>query len=368
MHKFSEKSNIYKKTQEVENNNESALKDLNPNKIAIPIAVGLLAVLYLIFTSDNINFDRVLENLKNAKLWWIGAAFAVLLLRDLGYMYRIRYLTNRELSWKSSLYTILLWEFSSAITPSVVGGTAVAIFIINKEGVAFGKSLAYVILTAVLDNLFFVFASLFVIFFVPFSIFPDGNNTIVLAGYALSLQSIFTISVSLIAVYTFFMAFGLFVKPKAFRWMLIKLTSFRLFKRWEKDAAQTGDDMILASEILRGNSLNYWLKAILSTMVVWSARYFMLNCLIAAFADLNGANHLLIFCRQIIMWIIMLISPTPGSSGTAEWSFQLFFNEFFQSGFVLIVAILWRLITYYAYLIIGVVAVPRWLARVIKKN
>ena len=42
------------------------------------------------------------------------------------------------------------------LLPLVVGGTAVAIFILNREGLSFGKSIAYAWLTAVLDNLFFV--------------------------------------------------------------------------------------------------------------------------------------------------------------------------------------------------------------------
>ncbi len=330
---------------------EEVLKDLNPNKVIIPILIGFAAVLWLIISNDDINLDNVIENLQHANLFWLFMSILVLAIRDGGYMYRIRHLTDRALTWKSSFYIILLWEFSSAITPSVVGGTTVAMFFMNKEGIPFGKAMAYVLLTAILDNLFFVIASLFVVF---------------VWGYKLPVEQIFMISVSLIAIYTFFMSFGIFFKPKGFKWLLIKITQIPFLKRWKEAAVRNGDEMIAASDELKQYNYAYWFKAIFSTIFVWSARYMMLNCLIAAFSPIGLMDHLLIFSRQIVMWIVMLISPTPGSAGTAEWFFELFFKQFFTGGFVLIVAVMWRLLTYYAYLIIGLFIIPRWVKRFIQ--
>jgi uncharacterized membrane protein YbhN (UPF0104 family) len=39
------------------------------------------------------------------------------------------------------------------------------------------------------------------------------------------------------------------------------------------------------------------------------------------------SEHVLIFGKQIILWVVMLISPTPGSSGTAEAIFPAFFGS-----------------------------------------
>ncbi len=345
---------------------EEVLKDLNPNKVIIPILIGFAAVLWLIISNDDINLDNVLDNLQHANLFWLFMSILVLAIRDGGYMYRIRHLTDRALNWKSSFYIILLWEFSSAITPSVVGGTTVAMFFMNKEGIPFGKAMAYVLLTAILDNLFFVIASLLVVFFVPFEIFPQNSNELIVWGYKLPVEQIFMISVSLIAIYTFFMSFGIFFKPKGFKWLLIKITEIPFLKRWREAAIRNGDEMIAASDELKHYNYTYWLKAIFSTIFVWSARYMMLNCLIAAFSPIGLMDHLLIFSRQIVMWIVMLISPTPGSAGTAEWFFELFFKQFFTGGFVLIVAVMWRLLTYYAYLIIGLFIIPRWVKRFIQ--
>ena len=50
----------------------------------------------------------------------------------------------------------MLWEFTSAITPSAVGGTSFAIIYVHKEGINVGKSSAIVLLTSFLDELYFI--------------------------------------------------------------------------------------------------------------------------------------------------------------------------------------------------------------------
>ena len=63
----------------------------------------------------------------------------------------------------------------------------------------------------------------------------------------------------------------------------------------------------------------------------------------------------------------MLISPTPGSTGTAEHFFMKFFNEYLFE-FTLGAALLWRVISFYPYLVVGAFALPRWIARVFFKK
>ena len=68
------------------------------------------------------------------------------------------------------------------------------------------------------------------------------------------------------------------------------------------------------------------------------------------------------------MWVIMLISPTPGGSGIAEYIFGGFLGEFIPIGMAPAMALLWRLISYYSYLIIGAILLPIWVRRVFKKS
>ncbi len=339
-------------------------KTLNPRRVWIPIFFGLAVVFYM-FYSDK---DITLQNLKSvfdAKFEGIVIAILVLLARDIGYMYRIRTITNKSLSWINSMYVIILWEFASAVTPSVVGGTAVAVFILTKEGINLGKSLAYVMLTAILDNLFFVVTAPIFLAISGGMILSDVSLTLFDTEFKLNI--LFLISYSLIAVYTLIMAYALFIRPRAFKYLLLKITSIRFLKRWRYDAFRQGDEMIMASSILKGNSLKYWMQIIGATIFIWSARYLMLNSLIASYADINFSDHLTIFAKQVIMWIIMLISPTPGSTGTAEISFAGFFSEFLGD-YTFVTSILWRMLSYYPYLLLGAIFLPRWIRKVFFKT
>jgi uncharacterized protein (TIRG00374 family) len=344
----------------MEQNQEKILKTISPTKVIFPILLGLAVVVYMFVTSVDLN--TVGDYLAKADLKWIAAALLVLFIRDAGYVWRIHYLTNKELNWKSSIYTILLWEFASAVTPSAVGGTAVAAFIINREGIKFGKSLAYVMLTALLDNSFFILAAPLAILLSNGTVFPNLDA----AGlFGRGLEWTFIASYTLITIYTSFFAFGLFFRPHGFKWLIVKITSWGFMRRFQHGAEEIGDEVIIASQEMKGKDFRYWANAILSTMFVWTARYFMVNCLLEAFNnELGFADHWLVFARHVVMWVIMLISPTPGSSGTAELSFDLFFGEYI-GGFGVAVALLWRLYTYYPYLFFGAFVLPRWLRKVL---
>ncbi|EJF10662.1 flippase-like domain-containing protein [Pontibacter sp. FD36] len=341
----------------MDQNKKTILKNFSPIKILIPVLLGLGATAWLFIKDDKLSD---LKGIAEANWWWLAAALLVLVIRDLGYMYRIRSLTDKFLTWRNSLDVIMLWEFASAITPSVVGGTTIATIVLNKEGIPLGKSLAYVMLTAVLDNMFFIIAAPIALLATQGEVFPDFGLS---ATDVNALKTAFYISYTLIAVYTFIMIYALFVRPRAFKWILLKLTGWKLLRKWRINAFHHGNEIVWASQQLRGKDFNYWARAIISTIFVWSARYFLLNCLIAAFTDVTFAEHMLIISRNLIFWIVMLVAITPGGAGIVEMAFPSFFG-LFLGRFSNIVVVLYRLITYYPYLVLGSIFLPKWVAKV----
>ena len=299
-------------------NTQKILRTLNPNKIWLPATISVGFVVYM-FLSDDEFTPQKLNLIFEARYLPIVGAFSILLLKELAYIYRIRVLTNRDLSWTSSIYVIILWEFASAVTPSVVGGTAVAVFILLKEKINLGKSVAYVTLTAILDNLFFVVTAPFVVLAIGIEVFPEA---------VLGVRSIFITSYSLIGIYTLIMAFGLFWKPRLFKWLLIKITSIGFLRRWRYSAYQHGNEVVWAASLIKGKKKRYWVQIIFATIVAWLCRYLILNFLVAAYnGDLSLLDHLVLLGKHLVLWIVMLLSPTPGSSGTAEHFFMQFFFQ-----------------------------------------
>ncbi|MEQ9438505.1 MAG: lysylphosphatidylglycerol synthase transmembrane domain-containing protein [Cyclobacteriaceae bacterium] len=341
-------------------NSKEIFKTLNPNRIWIPVLIGVGIVAYLFISDPDFSVSK-LSLVFDAELWPFLLAILVIVLRDTGYVYRIKVLTNHDLDWVSSIYVIILWEFASAVTPSVVGGTTIVVFVLMKEGLRFGRALAYVMLTAILDNLFFLIMSPLALLYSNDELFPNAEDMQVQLGN--SLQVLFLVSYGLIAIYTAVMCYALFIRPRGFKWVLLRIGNLPFIRRWKHHLNTHGDEVILASQQLRGKRGRYWTTVLLLTFLIWTARYAVLNCLITAFSEVSWSEHLLIFCRHLMMWIVMLVSPTPGSSGTAEFFFNQFFYEFLGD-YTIVTNILWRMLTYYPYLLLGAVFLPRWIRRV----
>jgi uncharacterized protein (TIRG00374 family) len=338
----------------MEVDSKKIFQTLNLRKVWIPLLVGLLVVVYLLGTDPDMTLEH-LSLFKEANWRYVVTSILLVACRDIGYMYRLRLITNYSISWLACAYVIALWEFSSAVTPSVAGGSLVAVYLLFKEGIPLSKSFAYIMVTAIFDNLFFILFS-------PLGFLSARAHLGVAATWSTGIDLLFWLGYGITFLYTGLSIFALFVKPSFFKWLLVKITNIRFLRRWQQQAIRQGDDMIMASAVLKEEKNHYWIKVMLVTTFVWAARYGILNTLIAAYVPVDTLQNILIFGKQVVMWVIMLLSPTPGSSGTAEYFFKQFYADLLGK-YVLIVALLWRLITYYFYLLLGVLVLPRWLKR-----
>ena len=287
-------------------------------------------------------------------IFWLIMAFVCMVIRDLAYMLRIRILTKKFLSWRRSFFVIMIWEFASALSPGVVGGSAVAMFILNREGVKLGKSTAIIVVTTLMDNLVFVFLIPLVLIFIPLSVFFDGNANL--------LTSFFWIGYAIITGLSLFLFLSIFIWPNIITSLLRLMMKIPFLKRWRKAAVGMGNDIKVTAKEMQGESLSHWLKAFGATLLSWFGRYAVINCILQAFVSISLMDHVQILGKQLILWLVMMVSITPGGSGIAEFAFSELLAGFGASMLLLaVLAIIWRLISYFPYLFIGVYVLPNWL-------
>jgi glycosyltransferase 2 family protein len=337
---------------------------LKPGKIILPVIIGLAVIGW--FITKDIN-SEVLSYLVFTwkSVFWLLVAWLCMICRDLGYIIRIRILSEKDLTWKQAFKVIMLWEFTSAITPSTVGGTAVAVIFLHKEGLTVGRSTAVVLATSFLDELYFVIM-------LPLLLLLVGKAalfTTSLQGTGISflneLVLFSTIGYTVIFLWVLLVGYGLFINPEGIRKLIINFFRLPLIRRWHGAAVRAGDDIVESSHELRKRKFSFWLKAVTATFLSWTARYWVVNAILVAFFTIN--NHFLIFARQLVTWIMMIISPSPGGSGFAELilgryiSDQIPVDPAVAGSIAIAVAIIWRIISYYPYLIIGAMIVPGWI-------
>ena len=298
---------------------KSPLGKIKLSNAIYPILIGLGVVGYMLWRDfDPAVFAGISFTWHTA--FWLLMAVLFMFGRDLGYMIRIRVLSGGSLNWRQAFRVIMLWEFTSAITPSAVGGTSVAILYVHKEGISVGRSSAIVMLTSFLDEVYFIvmFPLLMLIvgraeLFDVSGAVTRGLMSIALAGYFLKLA------------YVLVLSYGLFVNPRGLKWLILKIFRIRFLRRWYHAAGRTGSDIVRSSHELRRAGWGFWLKAGSSTFLSWSSRYLVANALIMAFFSVS--DQFLLFARQLVMWIMMLIMPTPGGSGFAEYVFSTYCRD-----------------------------------------
>lgn len=339
---------------------------LKPARIILPILIGLAVVAW--FMSKEIDTEA-LKNLHFTwkSVFWLFIAWCFMLGRDLGYMIRIRILSEKDLNWRQAFRVIMLWEFTSAITPSTVGGTAVAVVFIHKEGISVGRSTSIVLATSFLDELYFV------VMFPVILLIVGGNIlfTTSLQGTGMALLNnlviVAIIGYLVILAWVLFVGYGLFIDPEKIKKTIIYVFKLPLLRRWKESAVRAGDEIVESSHELKKKSFTFWLKAFTATFLSWTSRYWVVNAILLAFFVIN--DHFLIFARQLVTWIMMIISPTPGGSGFAEVILGRYIsdtipgNPEYSNSLSLAIAIIWRIISYYPYLIIGASIVPGWIQK-----
>ncbi len=339
---------------------------LKPRKIIIPIVIGLAVVAWFIIKEIDTSALAQL-NFTWKSVFWLFIAWCFMIGRDLGYIIRIRILSENDLTWRQAFRIIMLWEFTSAITPSTVGGTAVAVVFIHKEGISVGRSTSIVLATSFLDELYFVIMFPIILLIVGGKIL--FTTSLQGAGIPLLDNLVFVAITGYVIIFSWvlFVGYGLFIDPEKIKKTLIYLFRLPVLRRWKDSAVRAGDDIVESSHELKRQKFSFWVKAITSTFLSWTSRYWVVNAILVAFFTIN--DHFLIFARQLVTWIMMIISPTPGGSGFAELILGRYISDAIPvnaasvGSIALAMAIIWRAISYYPYLIIGALIAPGWIHR-----
>ena len=344
-------------------NNRGALSRIRLSRALYPIAIGLGVVGYMLWRDFDADvFSGVRFTWRS--VFWLFMAVLFMFGRDLGYIVRIRVLSGNELSWLQAFRVIMLWEFTSAVTPSAVGGTSVAIVYVHKEGIGVGRSSAIVMLTSFLDEVYFiVMFPLLMLLVGRTELFDVGASGVVVR----SLMNFALVGYFVKLAYVLLLSYGLFVNPHGIKSLLVRIFRLRFLRRWAQGAEKTGDDIVRSSLEIRRHGFRFWFEAGASTFLSWSSRYMVANALVLAFFSVG--DQFLLFARQLVMWIMMLVMPTPGGSGFAEYVFSTYCRDLIevpaalQLGAATLIALMWRGVTYYPYLAIGAVIFPRWIKR-----
>lgn len=330
-------------------------------KVILPVIIGLSVIILMFWhESRKDNLASVWHEIHFTWRTWlcIFLGFIFMWGRDFGLTWRFRALTDRQLSWGKAYKVDFLCEFTSCVTPSAVGGSSLGMVFLNSQGIEFGRATTLMITTLFLDELFFVISCPIVVCLTPgkYIFASDGS------AFSHGIMYTFWIVYAIIAAWTFILFAGIIWKPEWISKLLTKISGWKILKKWSKDISELGANMVATSKELRKKPFRFWLEVFGGTALSWISRYLVVNALFLGFLPVDDKWQWVILARQFVIWVVLMVSPTPGGSGVSEWIFSNYYGDLVPSiGMALIMAVFWRIISYYVYLGIGAAIVPGWL-------
>lgn len=336
-------------------------------KVAVPVLIGItVVVLMFVHDAKKENLAEVWRSIHfdTRAILCIILAFLFMFGRDFGMSWRFRALTDRKLPWKSAFEVDFLCEFTSCITPSAVGGSSMGGVYLSTKGIEFGKATTLMMTTLFLDELFFVvFCPIIVLLTPGDALFSAGEG-----AFNHGIKITFWAVYSVLFAWTLVLFCGIILRPEWMKKVLDRITRIKFLKKWHDKALTLGDNMIATSRELRSKPFRFWLEVFGGTALSWTSRYLVVNALFLGFVASADSAQWLIFAREFVLWVVLNVSPTPGGSGLSEWLFSEYYGDLVSTaGMALILAIFWRVISYYVYLIIGAIIIPGWLKNSVSK-
>lgn len=308
----------------------------------------MAVVIYLTYTPG------VLEHLKLKRLPGLFVALVVSFLRLWFAAAKIRYLSEKELSWMASFRVMLSWDFTSSVTPSTIGGAPMATYAMTKEGYKLGQSTAIILYSVLLDQLWFAMAvPILLVSGLYFDVVP---NNIGMVGEV----SMFLLYVGLLT-YASLMAYGVLVNPSAIKKIINGIFKLPFLRRWKEKVAEEAEHLEEYSHELRKKPASFLLKTFFLSTMSWLARVALPTIVVLS---LIPADVVLSFLRSLAMNLAFLIMPTPGGSGGVEGLFAIFQGPLIErTAFIGVAVFAWRVISYYISIGLGMMATTWYINR-----
>lgn len=336
-----------------------ASRELRISKVILPSVLGLGVVAWLMLQEFDVAVFQSMQPGLHTVGWLVMAA-GMYALRHMFFAWRLRMVTDRFFTWMASVRLVVLWEFSTAVSPTSVGGAGVALYLLTREGLSGARTIATVLYNMISDTLLFMISlPLMYVIVGPGMIRPGLSSLNDVDGYGM----VFLGMVAFIYLYGILFFAGLFVWPSAIAGLLRRLSLVRWLHRWSDVIRNTSEEMVLTAAAVRNKPVLWHLRVFLATLGAWLCRFAAFPFLFLAFVSSfhpGFQDILTILARGEAMHVITSATPTPGAAGVAEYVFGGFFSDYVPLGVAAVIALTWRLLGYYSYLVAGCILIPSW--------
>lgn len=323
------------------------------NKLAL-IAIIVLGLAIFAYSLRDIKLNVIIHDFANINVWWLFVAVGCMLLYFGLEGVVVKVFVDQRMgyySFKSALRIPLIEQLFNGITPLASGGQPAQLIAMLQSGIDGGRA------SSILLMKFVVYQAMIVINFL----------IALLVGFHYMVEKMSYLS--LFVVFGFLIHFAVIVglllvmfwpqfTKKAVRVMTKPVRAF-VSEKWLNDTILKLDTKIdlfyeESVEIIRRWKLMLTVAAVTAIQLLF---YYLVPYFIMVALGYTKSNIVMVTCLHILIVMVISIFPIPGGSGGAEFSFKVLFGSFILNNSKLVLAmVLWRLLTYYFGIALGLVA------------
>lgn len=250
-------------------------------------------------------------------------------------------------SMKSGIKLMITTQLFHAITPFATGGQPWQIYRLKKDGLPLSKSTNVIIEDFIAYQIALVLLGIVAVTSNHiFSILPNDNTLshLVTIGFVIN---------TFVVIVLFVVSFNKRCNEILIKGMVRLLAKIRIIKDKDKTLEKSEEyigQFHDSAKILFKNKM-LLLRIILLNFMALSFQYLIPFTLMLGL-DIY-VNPFYVICTSAYVMLIDSIIPTPGSTGGLEYGFMSFFKYFVNDLKLSIIMIVWRVITYYFGIFVG---------------
>ena len=256
---------------------------------------------------------------------------------------------DKKYTKKNGIKLMITTQLFHAITPFATGGQPWQIYRLKKEGISLSNSTNIIVEDFITYQIALVLLGIIaVVSNNIFNILPKDSTLgyLVTVGFAIN---------TAVVIFLFLVSFNKKCNRIIIKGTINILGKLRIIKDKQTIISKT-DEYIKkfheGAKILLKNKMTL-IKIIGLNFIALSILYLIPFTLILG---LNiYINPFYVICTSAYVMLIDSIIPTPGSTGGLEYGFMSFFNNFIKDPKLSILMIVWRIVTYYFGIFVGLV-------------
>lgn len=321
------------------------------NVIAVGVVLGI-----------QINSEEGVSSISNVfknehHMVFLALAISCFLISELCITIRLFVLSkkfNKKSSFEGCLKSEFVCQYYSKITPFAVGGQPFQVYVLNRHGIKANNAITTVSCNYVSQKLVYWFVALFMMATIGTNALVKDLSgsafkvTMILAGVSLGFMSIFLTFVILVCV-------NKQIASKLVAFIIKILNKMKIVKDRKKMYFKIMRPALSFQHKMKVffTSKKFALLTLLFSLFIYLTQCCIPACIYFIFKPFNITMFWQLLSIAVIIQLSFGVNPIPGGTGVAELSFYAVFTLLIDKSLVFWALIIWRVLTYYIYLAIG---------------